>query len=149
MVAPCRLFILALQASLAIAEIVPYALPSLLDATIDDIKAGLESGSFNSTTLVEVRSTPGSSIDPYSRVLTFSCQAYLARIAEVNPVLNAVTEVNPDALEIALALDVERAQGRVRGYELPFHTGRIQTNPSPTQASPWHSHPLKEQHRHP
>lgn len=41
-------------------------------------------------------------------------QAYLARIAEVNTELKAVTEINPDALEIAASLDVERGQGRVR-----------------------------------
>lgn len=33
------------------------------------------------------------------------------RIEEVNPVLNAVTEINPDALTIAAALDAERAAG--------------------------------------
>jgi len=28
-----------------------------------------------------------------------------------------VTELNPNAFEIATALDTERAQGRVRGYD--------------------------------
>ena len=40
----------------------------------------------------------------------------MGRIAEVNDALKAVTEVNPDALEIAAALDAERARGEVRGY---------------------------------
>lgn len=36
------------------------------------------------------------------------------RIEEVNPVLHAVTEINPDALSIAAVLDTERANGMVR-----------------------------------
>ena len=42
-------------------------------------------------------------------------QAYVARIAEVNNTLHIVTEINPDALEIAAQLDAERATGSVRG----------------------------------
>ena len=34
---------------------------------------------------------------------------------EVNSTLNVVTELNPDAVSIALALDAERANGTVRG----------------------------------
>ena len=45
-------------------------------------------------------------------------QAYVARINEVNSTLHAVTEINPDALEIAASLDNERASGNVRG---PLH----------------------------
>src|SRR4051794_27917138 len=47
--------------------------------------------------------------------------AYLARIDSIDrrgPTLRSVLEVNPDALEIADALDRERAAGRVRG---PLH----------------------------
>jgi amidase len=40
------------------------------------------------------------------------------RIEEVNPVLHAVTEINPDALSIASALDAERANRIVRS---PLH----------------------------
>jgi amidase len=46
------------------------------------------------------------------------CAAYLARIAELNPKLHAVLEVNPDALAAADRLDAERKAGRVRG---PLH----------------------------
>jgi amidase len=49
------------------------------------------------------------------------CQQYLARIAEINakgPAINAVIELNPDALSIADALDKERKAGKVRG---PMH----------------------------
>lgn len=48
-------------------------------------------------------------------------QDYLQRIAQVDqagPTLRSIIEVNPDALAIAEALDVERAAGRVRG---PLH----------------------------
>lgn len=48
-------------------------------------------------------------------------RAYLDRIERLDrqgPALNSVIELNPDALEIAAALDAERAEGRVRG---PLH----------------------------
>ena len=48
-------------------------------------------------------------------------QAYLARIAEIDrqgPTLRSVIETNPDALDIAEALDREQAAGRVRS---PLH----------------------------
>ena len=44
-------------------------------------------------------------------------KAYIQRIREVNPLLNAVGEINPDAFLIAQDLDNERAAGRVRGQE--------------------------------
>jgi amidase len=40
------------------------------------------------------------------------------RIEETNPILHAVTQINPDALAIAAALDVERANGIIRS---PLH----------------------------
>ncbi|MFW5691670.1 MAG: amidase family protein, partial [Chloroflexota bacterium] len=43
---------------------------------------------------------------------------YLRRIQRLDPQLNAVLELNPDALDIARQLDAERAAGRVRG---PLH----------------------------
>lgn len=48
-------------------------------------------------------------------------KAYLARINEVNPVLHAVIETNPDALSIAASLDAERAGGSTRGYRCVLH----------------------------
>lgn len=45
----------------------------------------------------------------------FRTQAYIARILEVNATLNVVTELNPDALAIAHALDAERVNGTIRG----------------------------------
>jgi amidase len=47
---------------------------------------------------------------------------YLHRIAKYNDKLNAVIEVNPDALDIALKMDLERKKGKVRGslHGVPF-----------------------------
>ena len=48
-------------------------------------------------------------------------EMYLKRIAAIDksgPTLNAVIELNPDALSIAVAMDKERAGGKVRG---PLH----------------------------
>lgn len=42
-------------------------------------------------------------------------KAYLGRTNDVNPFLRVVMEVNPDAWSIAAELDMERAQGRLRG----------------------------------
>jgi amidase len=67
----------------------PYVLPLLLDATLDELRTGLDSGHFTSVQLV---------------------QAYIDRIGEVNSRLKAVTEINPDALSIASQLDNEREQ---------------------------------------
>ena len=54
-------------------------------------------------------------------------KAYIQRIREVNSLLNAVGEVNPDAFLIAQDLDNERAAGRVRGQEyLIYGTPAIQ-----------------------
>src|SRR5690348_15072555 len=47
--------------------------------------------------------------------------AYLGRIAQIDrggPKLNAVIEINPDALAIADELDAERRAGKIRG---PLH----------------------------
>jgi amidase len=41
-------------------------------------------------------------------------KAYILRMKEVNPLLNVVKEINPDALSIAADLDVERSKGKIR-----------------------------------
>lgn len=71
--------------------------PPLIEATLDDLVSGLDAGLFTSVDLVN---------------------AYTARILEVNSTLRMVTELNPDALSIAAALDSERAAGALRG---PLH----------------------------
>lgn len=43
---------------------------------------------------------------------------YLDRIEDLNPLLGAVIETNPDALDLALQSDAERRHGRLRG---PLH----------------------------
>src|SRR5215467_487190 len=50
-----------------------------------------------------------------SRELT---QGYIRRMQSLNPLLNAVIEVNPNAIAIASQLDNERRRGQVRG---PLH----------------------------
>ncbi len=70
------------------------------EATIDDLQGRMAAGTLT------------------ARELT---AAYLDRIAQIDqagPRLNAVIEVNPDALEIATRIDAERQAGKVRG---PLH----------------------------
>jgi len=72
----------------------------LLDATIAELQSGMRSGKYTSRKLVEL---------------------YLRRIDELDqtgPRLNQVLETNPDALEVAAALDRERASRGPRG---PLH----------------------------
>ncbi|KAH8662187.1 amidase [Xylariales sp. PMI_506] len=71
--------------------------PPLIEATLEDLVSGLESGLFTSVDLVN---------------------AYSARIIEVNSTLRMVTELNPDALSIAAEADALRANGTVLG---PLH----------------------------
>ena len=85
------------QHSLATHQEAAPVFPPLIDATLTDLSAGLESGAFTSVDLV---------------------QAYIARIRETNDVLHAVTEINPDALNIAASLDAARRDGQVFG---PLH----------------------------
>ena len=70
------------------------------EATIDDLQARMAAGTLTAHELTA---------------------AYLRRIAEIDhagPHLNALLEVNPDALAIADQLDAERKAGKVRG---PLH----------------------------
>ncbi|MBK8985480.1 MAG: amidase [Chloroflexi bacterium] len=72
----------------------------LLEATISDLQDGLSNGRFTAHTLV---------------------RHYLARIQQLDqqgPSLNAIIELNPDALTIAADLDAERAEKGARG---PLH----------------------------
>ena len=93
---------IALASALVVA---PYAttavnhtrFPLLLEATLDDLVAGLESNLFTSADLVK---------------------AYSLRILEVNSTLHVVTELNPDALAIATHADELRKNGTVLG---PLH----------------------------
>ncbi|HEY6105782.1 MAG TPA: amidase [Anaeromyxobacteraceae bacterium] len=67
------------------------------EATVAELQAGMAAGRFTARQLAE---------------------AYLARIAAMDPKLRSVLEVNPDALAIAGALDAERREKRARG---PLH----------------------------
>ncbi len=73
---------------------------ALSEVSISDLQAQLASGKATSRGL---------------------CQQYLARIAAIDkagPALNAIIELNPDALSIADGLDKERKAGKLRG---PMH----------------------------
>jgi amidase len=81
----------------AVASPAPFDLEEM---TISNMRAGLRSGELTARSLVE---------------------SYLGRIEELNtrgPELRAVIEVNPDALEIAAALDTELKEKGARG---PLH----------------------------
>ena len=68
--------------------------------TIDQLQQGYKNGDFT---------------------VTYVVQAYLDRIKAIDdsgPMLNAVIQVNPDALTIAAELDRELKEGKVRG---PMH----------------------------
>lgn len=94
---PFKVFVTAQMCSTASTAIDGKAFPPLIDATTEDLITGLESGLFTSVDLVN---------------------AYVARIMEVNSTLKMVTELNPDALSIAAALDAERKNGTIHG---PLH----------------------------
>jgi amidase len=102
-------------AGLAISSIFNIALPADLQArsvnnitdnfelneiTIDALQQAMQSGKYTSRSITEM---------------------YLKRIAAIDksgPGLNAIIELNPDALSIADALDAERKAGKLRG---PMH----------------------------
>ena len=70
------------------------------EITIDDVRKSFESGQYSSRSLTE---------------------KYLARIHEIDkagPMLNSLIEINPDALQIAEALDQER---KAKGPRGPLH----------------------------
>jgi amidase len=82
------------------AAAIPDADFPLLEATIDQIQARMASGEYSSVSITKL---------------------YLKRIDAIDrkgPALNAVIEINPDALAIATAMDAERKAGKVRG---PLH----------------------------
>ena len=67
--------------------------------TISDLQEKMESGELTARRLAEL---------------------YLERISEVDkngPYINSVIEINPDALEIADALDAEHKAGKTRGAQ--------------------------------
>ena len=88
-------------------------LPPLINATAETLILGLEQECFTSPDLVKVKSFTHVNV---AWTDTNRLQAYLDRIERVNHLVNAVMELNPDAIAIATQLDGERKQGKVRGY---------------------------------
>jgi amidase len=75
-------------------------LDAVLDAGVREQQALMETGKLTSKTLVQ------------------RCLARIAALDKAGPRLNAIIELNPDALAIAADLDGERRAGKVRG---PLH----------------------------
>ncbi|PVH97738.1 amidase signature enzyme [Periconia macrospinosa] len=73
----------------------------LEEATIDQLQEEMKHGRLTSAKLL---------------------RCYMKRIRQVDEYINSIIEVNPDAEDIADALDAERAAGRVRGplHGIPF-----------------------------
>lgn len=72
----------------------------LKEATVNELQTQMQSGKISSKSITKI---------------------YLKRIAEFDksgPKLNAVIEVNPEAVAIAEKMDIERKQGKIRG---PLH----------------------------
>jgi amidase len=90
-------------------------IPSLIDATSDELLYGLSQNMFSSVDLVNVSCYIflQMSVQRHHQLTYF--QAYHARTNDVNPALKAIMEFNPDAWVIARQLDEERAQNRLRG----------------------------------
>src|SRR5580704_8514424 len=77
-------------AAQADAEAIPGADFPLLEATIEQLQAGMAGGEYSSVSITKL---------------------YLKRIDAIDrkgPALNSVLEINPDALTIAAAMDAER-----------------------------------------
>src|SRR2546422_8575053 len=88
------------QSSLSHPAPVPVKPFDLDEVTTAELQAGMKSGKYTARSIAE---------------------KYLARIDEIDkhgPVINALIELNPDALTIADALDKERREKGVRG---PLH----------------------------
>ena len=78
----------------------PTEMPAVEEATVSDLAARMQRGELSSHDLVK---------------------QYLDRIATIDrsgPAINSIIELNPAALAIADALDVERKNGKIRG---PLH----------------------------
>ncbi|KHN96415.1 glutamyl-tRNA(Gln) amidotransferase subunit A [Metarhizium album ARSEF 1941] len=89
------------QLGLVSASAIRAELPSLLDATLDELRQGLDAGLFTSVDLTK---------------------AYIARIKDVADDLHAVNEINPEALSIAADMDAARADGTKSAAGLgPLH----------------------------
>lgn len=70
---------------------------ALEEASVRNLQTMMQDGELSSVQLVEY---------------------YLNRIKEIDPLLNSILEINPDALDIAQSLDLERLNGQVRS---PLH----------------------------
>ena len=74
---------------------------SLEEATVDQLSGYMSDGLLTSTQIL---------------------RCYLKRVHQVDEYINSIIELNPDAEDIAIALDAERAAGHIRGplHGIPF-----------------------------
>ena len=90
-----------------------------LTTTAARAASGTSTGDRRATPWIEASVTDLQKLMRERKLTSFELtKGYLDRIAELNPILNAIIETNPDALDIAKGLDRERKTGRVRG---PLH----------------------------
>ncbi|KAM0123753.1 hypothetical protein ACHAP3_010885 [Botrytis cinerea] len=104
----CALVICGANSSLTTdTDLLEIIFPSLNQANIEDLAEGLKYIEFTSVDFINARylSTP--------------------RIIDVDDVLNAVVEINPDATLIASMLDDERSVGMIRCNGWPARGGQI------------------------
>jgi amidase len=101
-----REFIQASVAGISILSLAPQSVISgkaafepieLVETTVFELQSKMKAGETTSVRLVEM---------------------YLARIAEIDPKIKSVLEINPDALKIAAKLDKEFKKGKIRS---PLH----------------------------
>lgn len=109
--------IIALSCGILLASIIAFAGASCTRRALAADPAASIGFPFEEATIAELQARMGSG-DLDSQELT---RAYLDRIAAIDdsgPMLNAVIELNPDALREAAERDLERKAGKIRG---PLH----------------------------
>jgi hypothetical protein len=99
----------------------------LIDFTLEDVQVGQAQGLFTAVQLVHT---------------------YIARIDEVDGKFNAVTEIDPTAIQQAQVLDEERKQGILRGFVLRFAGfSTHQLTHLVTKAASWCSSATQQQYQ--
>src|SRR5437764_5385687 len=81
------------------------------EARLADSRAASDSFTWHEATIAKVRAA----IDSGSASCASIARDFLRRVSDVNPLVNAVIEVNSDALSIAQALDEEKKTKGTRG----------------------------------
>jgi hypothetical protein len=104
-----------LQASIGFRSAKQSATMDLTKASIAELLEGLEKGHFSTEDLVTVSYINWAMSESIMFELTITRQTYIKRIEDLNPRVHAVSQINPDAIEIARQRDDERRSGRSYG----------------------------------